>query len=144
MVFWQLDSQVGLLLFNGNNFHLQVNTQWQFLDGDTRSSRLVLAEVLAVNQVELSKLSLHVGQKDVGLHNVVQRRVGGLQDISHILDHLLSLFGNSGVTWQWLVLGGVGNLARNVNETYNLLVLFFNLNPDRQCDLTHHITLALS
>lgn len=71
---------VGVLL-DGNNFHFQGNAQWQLLDGNARSGGLVLAEVFGVNGVKLSELSRHVSQEDVGLNNVLERRVGGIQDV---------------------------------------------------------------
>lgn len=110
--------QLVLVLLDGNDFHLQVNAQWQFSDGDTGSSWLEVTEVLTVDTVEFGELSLHISQEDVGLHNVLQRGVGSIQNVTDILNHLLSLLSNGGVSRQWLVVWGVRNLARNVDKTY--------------------------
>lgn len=111
--------QLAVVLLDGHNLQLQVHTQWQFLDCNARSGWLVLREVLSVDSIELSELGLHVGQKDVCLDNVLQRRVRGLQDGGNILDHLLGLLGDGWVLAQWLVVWGVRNLARDVDETWS-------------------------
>lgn len=112
--------QLAVVLFNSNDLHLQVDAQWQLLDSNTRSGWLEVAEVLTVDTVELGELGLHVGQKDGGLNYMLQRRVGGVQDVADILNHLLSLLSNGGIGRQWLVLWGVWNLTRNVDKTIDL------------------------
>lgn len=113
--------QLAVVLFNSNDLHLQVDAQWQLLDSNTRSGWLEVAEVLTVDTVELGELGLHVGQKDGGLNYMLQRRVGGVQDVADILNHLLSLLSNGGIGRQWLVLWGVWNLTRNVDKTWALV-----------------------
>lgn len=117
------DLQLVVVLLDGNNLHFQVDTQRQCLDGNARSGRLVDVEVLAVDTVELSELSGHVGQEDVGLDDVVQRRVGSFQDVGDVLDHLLGLLSNGGGTRQRLVLSSVWDLAGDVDETWALVMV---------------------
>lgn len=81
----------------------------------------MLVEVLGVDRVELSELSVHVSQENVGLDNVLERGVGSIQNVGDVLDHLLSLFSNGWVAWQRLVLWSVRNLARNIDETWALV-----------------------
>lgn len=83
----------------------------------------MLVEIFGVNAVESTKLRLHVGQEHGILNDMVQGRVGCIQDVGNILEDLLCLFLNSWVFGQGLVLWGIWNLAGNVDETY-LLDLF--------------------
>lgn len=101
------------LVFNSNSLDFNIDTQWQGLNSDTRSSWLVGVEVFSVDNVESSKV-VHVSEEDIDLDSLVKTRTSSLQDGLDVLDTLFSSVRDGALNW--LSFRSVWNLTRDVNK----------------------------